>query len=158
MFSNRLNVIGIVAASAWQSEVVTTLKAGESVEIAGYTVAFEGLEKVMGPNYQTDEGHFTVTAPGGGTRKPVPERRIYAASGTPTTEAAIETYGFSQLYLQLGEPAEGYAQVVRLWYKPFVTLIWLGALLMAGAGLLSLTYRRLRVGAPRPAQKPVAAE
>ncbi|HEY9009654.1 MAG TPA: cytochrome c-type biogenesis CcmF C-terminal domain-containing protein, partial [Devosia sp.] len=47
---------------------------------------------------------------------------------------------------------------VRLWYKPFVTLIWLGALLMAGAGFLSLTYRRLRVGAPQPAQKPVAAE
>jgi cytochrome c-type biogenesis protein CcmF len=112
----------------------------------------------MGPNYQTDEGHFTITSPDGGTRKLVPERRVYAASGTPTTEAAIETYGFSQLYLQLGEPAEGYAQVVRLWYKPFVTLIWLGALLMAGAGLLSLTYRRLRVGAPRPAQKPVAAE
>jgi cytochrome c-type biogenesis protein CcmF len=48
--------------------------------------------------------------------------------------------------------------VVRLWYKPFVTLIWLGAVLMAGAGLISLSYRRLRVGAPRPAPKSVPAE
>jgi cytochrome c-type biogenesis protein CcmF len=157
-FGLGVSVIGIVAASAWQSEVVTTLKAGEAVEIAGYTVTFDGLEKLMGPNYQSDEGHFTIAAPNGETRKAVPERRVYSASGQPTTEAAIETYGFSQLYLQLGEPAAGYAQVVRLWYKPFVTLIWLGAVLMAGAGLLSLTYRRLRVGAPRPAQKPVAAE
>lgn len=157
-FGLGVSVIGIVAASAWQSEVVTTLKAGEAAEIAGYTVTFDGLEKLMGPNYQSDEGHFTINAPNGDQRKAVPERRIYSASGQPTTEAAIETYGFSQLYLQLGEPAAGYAQVVRLWYKPFVTLIWLGAVLMAGAGLLSLTYRRLRVGAPRPAQKPVAAE
>ena len=123
------------------------MTAGQTVEIAGYTVTFDGLEKLMGPNYQTDEGHFTVAAPGGDTRRLVPERRIYTASGTPTTEAAIETYGFSQLYLQLGEPAAGYGQVVRLWYKPFVTLVWLGAVIMAGAGFLSLSYRRLRVGA-----------
>ncbi len=158
-FGMGVTVIGIVAASAWQSEVVTTMTQGQSVEIAGYTVTFDGLEEVMGPNYQSDEGRFTITAPDGATRKPLPERRIYTASGQPTTEAAIETYGFSQLYLQLGEPAQGSAQVVRLWYKPFVTLIWLGAVIMAGAGFLSLTYRRLRVGAPTPAQRqPVAAE
>ena len=158
-FGMGVTVLGIVAASAWQSEVVTTMTEGRSVEIAGYTVTFNGLEKVMGPNYQSDEGRFTITAPNGATRDTVPERRIYTASGTPTTEAAIETYGFSQLYLQLGEPAAGSAQVVRLWYKPFVTLIWLGACIMAGAGFLSLTYRRLRVGAPTPAHKqPVAAQ
>jgi cytochrome c-type biogenesis protein CcmF len=68
----------------------------------------------------------------------------------PTTEATIETYGFSQLYLQLGEAGET-GQVVRVWFKPYVTLIWLGCVIMALAGVLSLTYRRLRVGAPRPA-------
>ena len=94
----------------------------------------------------------------GETRQALPERRVYTASGMPTTEAAIETYGFSQLYLQLGEAAESGGQVVRLWYKPFVTLIWLGTVIMAGAGLLSLSYRRLRVGAPRPASKVVPAE
>jgi cytochrome c-type biogenesis protein CcmF len=73
----------------------------------------------------------------------------------PTTEAAIETYGFSQLYLQLGEPGET-GQVVRIWHKPYVTLIWLGCVIMAFAGALSLTYRRLRVGAPRPATQRTA--
>ena len=66
-----------------------------------------------------------------------------------TTEAAIETYGFSQLYLQLGEASGDNGRVVRAWYKPYVTLIWLGAVVMALAGFLSLSDRRLRVGAPR---------
>jgi cytochrome c-type biogenesis protein CcmF len=73
----------------------------------------------------------------------------------PTTEAAIETYGFSQLYLQLGEPLEN-THVVRVWHKPYITLIWLGTILMALAGVLSLTDRKVRVGAPRRAAKPVA--
>jgi cytochrome c-type biogenesis protein CcmF len=156
-FGVGVSVIGIVAATAWQSEVVTTMAPGETVEIAGYAVRFDGIDTVPGPNYSSEAGRFTMTAPDGGVRNPVPERRIYVASGMPTTEAAIETYGFSQLYLQLGEE-DGTRQVVRLWYKPFVTLIWLGTVLMALAGLLSLTYRRLRVGAPRPAQKTVPAE
>jgi cytochrome c-type biogenesis protein CcmF len=159
-FGMGVTVIGIVAASAWQSEVVTTMTPGQAVQIAGYTVTFDKLDEVAGPNFRAQTGHFTIATPSGATRESVPERRIYNASGMPTTEAAIETYGFSQLYLQLGETSTGApGQVVRLWYKPFVTLIWLGAIVMAAAGLLSLTYRRLRVGAPQPAQKqPVAAE
>src|SRR5690606_7836467 len=98
--------------------------------------------------------YFTVTAPGGSVEKLEAERRIYVASGMPTTEAAIQTYGFSQLYLQLGEPLED-THVIRVWHKPYILLIWLGALVMAGAGMLSLTDRRLRVGAPRPAARAI---
>ena len=83
-----------------------------------------------------------------------PERRVYTASGTPTTEAAIETYGFSQLYLQLGEQGADGSRVVRAWFKPYVTLVWLGAVVMALAGFLSLTDRRLRVGVPKRAATP----
>jgi cytochrome c-type biogenesis protein CcmF len=155
-----VSVIGIVSASAWGGEVVTTLQAGESATIAGYTVRLDRLdERVPGANYVSDRGVFTVSDLYGATRTPIAERRIYAASGMPTTEAAIETYGFSQLYLQLGEPGDDGAHVMRIWYKPYVTLIWLGPILMAFAGFLSLSYRRLRVGAPAAAQKqPVAAE
>jgi cytochrome c-type biogenesis protein CcmF len=153
-----VTVIGIVAVSAWEREAVTTMAPGESLDVAGYAVRFDGLERVAGPNYVADRGTFTISAPDGATRTAQPERRAYLASGMPTTEAAIETYGFSQLYLQLGEPGET-GQVVRIWYKPYVTLIWLGCVIMAFAGALSLTYRRLRVGAPRPAgQRTVPAE
>ncbi len=152
-FGMGVTVLGIVAVTAWETELVTTLNPGETAELSGYTVAFDDFRQVPGPNYLSDEGHFTVTAPGGGTRQLMADRRTYVASGMPTTEAAIETYGFSQLYLQLGEPLDD-THVVRIWHKPYITLIWLGALVMAFAGVLSLTDRKARIGAPRRATKP----
>jgi cytochrome c-type biogenesis protein CcmF len=157
-FGIGVTVIGIVAASAWAGEKITTMKPGDTLALSGYSVNFVGLDRQQGPNYTADAGRFTITAPGGETRAAVAERRVYTESGIPTTEAAILTYGFSQLYLQLGEPGDDGVPVVRVWYKPYVTLIWLGAILMAGAGLLSLSYRRLRVGAPRPATARAPAE
>ncbi|ODT81683.1 MAG: c-type cytochrome biogenesis protein CcmF [Pelagibacterium sp. SCN 64-44] len=147
-----LTVLGIVSVTAWESEIVTTLNPGETTELAGYVVAFDAFEQVPGPNYLADTGIFTVTAPGGGTAELHAERRTYMASGMPTTEAAIQTYGLSQLYLQLGEPLDD-THVVRIWHKPYILLIWLGCLVMAGAGFLSLTDRRLRLGAPQTARK-----
>ncbi len=160
-FGLGLSVIGIVSASAGQGELVTTLRAGETAAIAGYSITLNRLQDdVPGPNYIADHAEFTVVGLGGGTRAPVAERRVYTASGTPTTEAAIETYGFSQLYLQLGEDDPSGGHVVRVWFKPYVTLIWLGAVVMALAGFLSLTDRRVRVGVPRRAtqRQPAAAE
>ncbi len=150
-FGLGVTVIGIVTASAWELELVTTMQSGTSRALGNYTIAFEGVEERAGANYVAETGRFVVTAPDGSSRSYAPERRIYPASGTPTTEAAIETYGFSQLYLQLGETGADGGRVVRAWFKPYVTLIWLGALIMAGAGILSFSDRRLRVGAPRRA-------
>ena len=151
-FGVGITVIGIVAASAWQAEVVTTMTPGQVAQIAGHQVTFEGIKHEEGPNFVSDAGTFFVRAPGGAVQTAVAERRTYVASGMPTTEASILTYGFSQLYLQLGEPQADGKSVVRLWYKPYVTLIWLGCVVMAGAGFLSLSYRRMRVGAPKPAR------
>ncbi len=156
-FGIGVTVIGIVAVSAWESELVTTLQPGQTGRIAGYSILYDGVTHTEGPNFTSDRGSFTITGPTGDVRTATPERRTYAASGMPTTEAAIETYGFSQLYLQLGEPGTDGGSVVRVWHKPFITLIWLGALLMALAGFLSLSYRRLRVGAPRTAAAKTAA-
>ncbi|RUT30979.1 heme lyase CcmF/NrfE family subunit [Arsenicitalea aurantiaca] len=157
-----VTVIGVVSVTAWETERVLTMNVGDVTEIAGYSIAFDGIQDVPGPNFVSEEGTFSVTAPDGGTRTAHPERRIYTASGQPTTEAAILTYGFSQVYMQLGEDGSGESHVVRLWYKPYVTLIWIGTLIMAAGGLLSLSYRRLRVGAPakaaRPGERTVPAE
>ncbi|MFD1252722.1 Cytochrome c-type biogenesis protein CcmF [Devosia equisanguinis] len=148
-----LTVLGVVSVTAWETELVTTLNPGETAELSGYTIHFDSFEQVPGPNYMADTGIFTVTDAGGGTARLEAERRIYAASGMPTTEAAIQTYGLSQLYLQLGEPLAD-THVIRVWHKPYILLIWLGALVMAGAGVLSLTDRRLRIGAPNKAARP----
>ncbi|WP_417310860.1 heme lyase CcmF/NrfE family subunit [Devosia sp.] len=151
-FGLGISVIGVVAASAWQIEQVTTMAPGESITLADYDLRFDGITHVEGPNFVSDTGRFEITDASGGTRTTAAERRVYTASGMPTTEAAIETYGFSQLYVQLGEPTANGSSILRVWYKPYVTLIWLGAVLMALAGFLSLSDRRLRVGAPRPAR------
>jgi cytochrome c-type biogenesis protein CcmF len=86
-----------------------------------------------------------------------PTKRQFAARQMETTEAAIETFGASQLYVSLGDISADKAVVVRIYWKPLVTFIWLGSLVMALGGILSLSDRRLRIGAPRPARKPVAA-
>jgi cytochrome c-type biogenesis protein CcmF len=152
-FGMGVCVIGIVAATAWEAERVVTMNPGDQQVVAGYTISFSGLTEEAGPNFAAEHGTFVITAPGGETRSTIAERRVYVASGQPTTEAAIETYGFSQVYLQLGEEAADGSHVVRIWFKPYVTLIWLGCVMMALAGLVSLSYRRMRVGAPTPAAK-----
>ena len=150
-FGLGVTVIGIVTASAWQIEVVTTMQPGASKQLGSYSILFEGIDERAGANFVAETGRFVVTGPDGKERRFAPERRVYPASGTPTTEAWIETYGFSQVYLQLGEIGADGGHVVRAWYKPYVTLIWLGCLVMSAAGVLSLTDRRLRIGAPKPA-------
>ena len=148
-FGLGVSVIGIVSVSAWASELVTTMAPGESKTLSGFTLHFDGLDDAPGPNYSAERGDFTVTDASGGTRSIAPEKRVYTAEQQPTTQAAITNYGLSQLYVQLGEKGQGSAYVVRIWFKPYVLCIWFGAIIMAFAGFLSLTDRRLRVGAPR---------
>jgi cytochrome c-type biogenesis protein CcmF len=83
-----------------------------------------------------------------------PSKRTFPSRQTSTTEAALMTRGVSQLYLSLGEPNDDGSIAVRLYHKPLVLLIWLGAVVMFFGGALSLSDRRLRIGAPRPAASP----
>jgi cytochrome c-type biogenesis protein CcmF len=85
-----------------------------------------------------------------------PAKRTYLVGGRPTTEAGIKTFGLGQLYISLGDPGDG-AVSARIYWKPLVTLIWLGAVVMALGGALSLSDRRLRIGAPRPAKRSAMA-
>jgi cytochrome c-type biogenesis protein CcmF len=101
--------------------------------------------------------HFTIRDGHGGSFTLTPSKRNFTSSQMVTTEAGIRTIGFSQLYISLGDLAEDGTVTVRIYWKPLVTLTWLGALVMALGGLLSLSDRRLRVGAPRPARKAAAA-
>ena len=81
-----------------------------------------------------------------------PSKRSFTTRGSSTTEAALLTRGFSQLYISLGDTTAEGAIAVRIYHKPLVLLIWFGPVLMAFGGLLSLSDRRLRVGAPKPAR------
>jgi cytochrome c-type biogenesis protein CcmF len=152
-FGIGVTLLGIVAVTAWGSERIAEVKIGDSLDIAHYRVTLDGLFSRDGPNYQDMVGRFTVRRMNGefiGVMEP--SRRSFPNRSMTTTEAALMTRGVSQLYLSLGDPAPNGSVAVRLYFKPHVLLIWLGAAIMFVGGALSLSDRRLRVGAPRPAK------
>ncbi|MHA7773656.1 heme lyase CcmF/NrfE family subunit [Roseibium sp. M-1] len=152
-FGIGVTVLGIVTASAFQDERVMTMKPGDTVDLAGYQVTFDGAAPRRGPNFTEDVGHFTVRSGGALVTELEPTKRIYTARQMPTTEAAIHTSGFSQLYLSLGEGRDDGAVDVRVYHKPMITLIWIGCVIMSIGAAFSIADRRLRVGAPKPARK-----
>jgi cytochrome c-type biogenesis protein CcmF len=147
-------VIGIVGTTAWQTEVVASMKIGDRADVAGYSLVFRGAAPNQGPNYQEQVGLFAVSSGGVPVTELAPSKRIYTAPQQATTEAGIHAAWGGDLYVVLGdEIAGGGGYVVRLYFNPLVRLIWLGAILMAIGGVLSLSDRRLRVGAPRRARR-----
>jgi cytochrome c-type biogenesis protein CcmF len=151
-FGIGLTLAGIVCETTWSAERIATVKPGQTLSIRHYDFAFEGLRSGQGPNYRELAATFTVRRNGEVLGTLEPSKRIFAARGTTTTEAALMTRGFSQLYLSLGDQNPDGSIIVRLYHKPFVLLIWIGALVMFAGGALSLSDRRLRVGAPKPAR------
>ncbi|RUM15767.1 heme lyase CcmF/NrfE family subunit [Rhizobium phaseoli] len=144
-----VSVLGIVAVTTFQSEHVVAMKPGEIIEAGGYSLAFDGMRPGRGPNYSEERGHFTIRRAGVVVADTWSAKRLYTARQMPTTEAGILTFGLSQLYVSLGDATTDGGIVVRIWWKPFILCIWGGALIMAAGGCVSLSDRRLRVGAPR---------
>ncbi|QDG78397.1 heme lyase CcmF/NrfE family subunit [Labrenzia sp. PHM005] len=152
-FGIGVTVLGIVTASAFQEERIETMRPGDQVDLAGYEVTFDGAAPRQGPNFTEEVGHFTIRQGGALVTDLEPSKRVYTARQMPTTEAAIHTVGFSQLYLSLGESRGDGAVDVRVYFKPLITLIWIGSVIMAIGAVFSVADRRLRVGAPKPAAK-----
>jgi cytochrome c-type biogenesis protein CcmF len=153
-----ITVLGAVAVSTLAQEAVANLGQGDQMSVAGYTLTLEGVRLEDGPNYQAQVGVIAVEQNGSRIATLTPEKRFYPARAMPTTEASIRTKGFNQLYVSLGEMAGTEQIVVRAWYKPMVTLIWIGSLFMAFGGVISLADRRLRVGAPKKANSKLKPE
>jgi cytochrome c-type biogenesis protein CcmF len=147
-----LAVIGIVATTAWRSEQILALKPGDTAEIAGYTLSFKGVAPRQGPNYRERVAVFTVKRGGKPVTELTPSKRDFTVEQTGTTEAGIHGSWRGDLYAVLGDELKNGAYAVRLYFNPLVRLIWLGALVMFIGGAVSLSDRRLRVGAPKRAQ------
>jgi len=152
-FGLGVTLLGIVAETQWGTERIVSLKPNETVSIRNYDLRFDGLVPHQGPNYRELVGKFTVRRNGEVLGVLEPTKRTFATRGMVTTEAALMTRGVSQLYLSLGDPNPDGSIALRLYHKPLVLLIWLGAAVMVFGGALSLSDRRLRVGAPKPAKK-----
>ncbi len=155
-FGLGITLLGIIGETQWSLERIAELKPGQSMSIRRYDLHFDGVTTRQGPNYRELAAHFTVRRHGDFVGVMEPAKRSFPSRGTATTETALMTRGFSQLYLSLGDPNPDGSLAVRLYYKPLVLLIWFGAVVMVIGGALSLSDRRLRVGAPKPARSKAA--
>ncbi len=149
-------LLGVIGETQWCIEQIAELKPGQSIAIRRYELTFDGTRMRQGPNYRELAAHFTVRRHGEPIGVMEPGKRSFPSRGTATTETALMTRGVSQLYLALGDPNPDGSLAVRVYYKPLVLLIWLGAVVMVLGGALSLSDRRLRVGAPTPARSKAA--
>jgi cytochrome c-type biogenesis protein CcmF len=149
-------VAGAAGASLWQDETTKSLHIGESVTMAGYEFTLRNVDDVQGPNYVAQRGVFTVKHDGDRLTVLAPEKRRYVVQGTETTEAALYSNGIADLYAVLGKQDSAGSWVVKVYFKPLVPWLWIGGVLMVLGGFVSLTDRRLRVGAPARHSGPTA--
>jgi len=140
-------IIGVTLVTGYQAEKDVRMKTGDAVNVGGYDFRMKGVSDVMGPNYRAARAEIEITRGGEYFRTMYPEKRSYLVSENAMTETAIDTGLFRDLYISLGEPLPGGAWSVRVHYKPFVSWIWGGALLMAMGGGLAVTDRRYALAA-----------
>jgi cytochrome c-type biogenesis protein CcmF len=140
-----ISVVGIGFVSSFESEQDLAMRPGDTARLAGYTLTFRGVTEVPGPNFSAVVADLSVSRGGQELDRLKPEKRVYHASRKQMTESAIR-YGIGgDLYAALGEPLKDGAWSMRLYHKPLVIWIWLGALVMAsGAALSVVAQRRLR--------------
>ena len=144
-------IIGVTSVRGYEVERDVKMLPGDTVTIDEYTYKFNGVRELRGPNYNAAEGNFTLLRRGKEIDTLTPQKRIYfAQSQMPMTEASIRSSIVGDVYVSLGEPVDDNgAWTVRVYYKPFVTWIWGGCVLMALGGFVAMSDRRYRVLARR---------
>jgi cytochrome c-type biogenesis protein CcmF len=143
-------IAGMTGTALWTSEAIQAMKPGQSVNLAGYEMRFDSIQPVKGPNYDAQRATFSAIRDGRVVAVLTPERRVVYPQEQAVTNIGIRTNFFADIYAVIGEPdpAQPGTWITRLYYHPLVPWIWFGAVIMVFGGLVSLTDRRLRVGAP----------
>jgi len=159
-FGMAVGVAGITVVANYQEERDVRMNIGDHTELAGYTFTFQGTTEHQGPNYRAARGTVEVSKNGKKLYELHPEKRIYNASGMPMTEASIQPALFDDIYVALGEPLDEQAQTwaVRVFHKPFINWLWLGALFMVIGGFLAAADRRYRIAVKAAAPAGAAAQ
>jgi len=154
-----VTLMGVAGTTAWRSEALTVLAPGQTMTVGPYTLRFDGVTREQGPNYVADRAHIALMDGTQVSAMMLPEHRFYPAEGQDMNDTAIHTTGLRDLYLALGDDRGGGRFALRAYVSPLAPLIWLGGLVMALGGLLSL-WGRLRVTVPEPeaAAQALAAE
>jgi cytochrome c-type biogenesis protein CcmF len=149
-------VVGMTMVSIFQVEKDLRMSPGDRTEVAGLQFQFDGTRPVAGPNYDAQRGRVLVFDGDRQVAVLEPEKRTYLASSRTMTEAAIDAGLLRDVYVSLGEPISGGDWSLRIYYKPYVRWLWLGAIFMSIGGILATTDRRYRT-ATRTAGAPATA-
>jgi cytochrome c-type biogenesis protein CcmF len=144
-FGVAVFIIGVTFVMQYNVEKDIRLSPGESTELAGYTLRFDGVQARQGPNYRADRGSVHVLKGDEEIAVLHPEKRIYTVQTKPMTESGIDVGFTRDIYVSLGEGLGNGDWSMRLYYKPFVRWIWSGGLLIAIGGLLAASDRRYRI-------------
>jgi cytochrome c-type biogenesis protein CcmF len=153
-----LFVLGVTVTSSFGIETDQRIALGETVTVGEYSIAFNSLGPVEGPNYSAVRGEMEVTRNGRLVTVLYPEKRIYRVQQSPMTEAGIEGGWSRDIFVALGEDLGRDAWSVRIQYKPLVRFIWLGCIVMAFGGVLAISDRRYRRARQSSAAEVAAAD
>jgi cytochrome c-type biogenesis protein CcmF len=143
-----LTLLGL-AATGWGVETIVEMKPQQSYDVGPYQLSITAITPRNGPNYSEIYAEMEVRKNGVTLAHIEPAKRFYQARKMARSEAGIVTHGLGQIYAAIGDSHPDGAIDARLYYKPLVTLIWIGALVMAFGGTCSLADRRLRIGVAR---------
>jgi len=138
-----VSLAGMAADSAFTVEKLAAAKPGDVIQTAGWTLRFDAITPIAGDNWTALQADMRAER-GGRSTAIHPQARFFTTPPTGTTEAALLTRWDGQLYVVLGQEADQGRWQVRVWWKPFVTLIWLGGILIALGGVLALVGRERR--------------
>src|SRR6266446_4241667 len=150
-------IAGITGSSAWTEEKIVNARPGQSFELAGYTLALEAVNQVSGPDYTATRADMRLLRDGREIAVLHPEKKFYPVEHGNSTGVAIRTNLLADIYAVIGDADGKGGYAVRLYWNPLVPWIWLGAVVMALGGIVSLTDRRHRVGAPARRRREHAA-
>jgi cytochrome c-type biogenesis protein CcmF len=146
-------VLAAFVETGWRREAAETLPIGGALQVGEYRIELENVRLAEGANYDAERAQVRITRDGRPVCAAEPERRAYLANGQTTSEVALCYRGPSHLYVVLGERRGGGERpvwLVRAYWNPFATLLFVGPAIMALGGLVSLSDRRLRFGVAAP--------
>jgi len=143
-FGIAVALAGMGANAAFSSERLTVAKVGERLTVGPWTVQLQNVTPTAGQNFTALEAELRATR-GDGIVTLTPQTHYYSDPPTETNESSIQTFWNGQLYTVLGKADLSGGWQLRLWWKPFVTLIWAGGALIALGGALALFGRLWRL-------------
>jgi cytochrome c-type biogenesis protein CcmF len=145
-------MIGMASEAAFTKETLAAMNIGDTRNVGPYAVTLKGVQPVAGPNWTAVEALLEVRR-GDDVVEERPQARMFSSPPTATNEAAIRTHLDGQIYLVIGEEQPDGRWQLRMWWKPYVTLIWFGGIMVAFGGFLALLGRLRREVFLKPKQQ-----